>query len=306
MPPHEGKGIRLAVFQNEGDVGTPEAVQKNLHTLERAVARAAETFEAHLISFPELFLSGYNLFPEDADDLAMEIGGPELARVAAAAKKHGIAVLCPYPERAVVGGETCYYDAMALFDNGGILLKNYRKTHLWGPDERKIWHPGHALPEEGEAYTVHPVNGIPVGLLNCYEGEFSELARIFALKGAKLLVIPTAADLWTEFKTGTRTKKPYPDISRTLLPAHAFENDIFIAYSNHCGKEWHKGRLVAEYLGNSIVIDPHGQVMVAARNEPTFLVADCVPADYGDTHPLKTRYFQDRRPELYGELVGAK
>ena len=52
-----------------------------------------------------------------------------------------------------------------------------------------------------------------------------------------------------------------------------------------------------------MVADPHGQLLVAARNEVTLLIADCVPGDYGPTHPEDTDYLKDRRPELYGEFV---
>ena len=62
---------------------------------------------------------------------------------------------------------------------------------------------------------------MPVGLLNCYEAEFPELSRLLALRGAKLLVIPTAADAWAQLSNGERTDRPYPDVSRTLIPAHA-------------------------------------------------------------------------------------
>jgi predicted amidohydrolase len=98
---------------------------------------------------------------------------------------------------------------------------------------------------------------------------------------------------------GTRTDRPYPDVSRSLLPAHAFENDCFIAYANRCGEERVAGRPMAAYLGNSVVVGPHGDLLAAARCEPTLLLADCLPGEYGPTHPAGTRYQDDLRPELY-------
>ncbi|OMH29471.1 carbon-nitrogen hydrolase family protein [Motiliproteus sp. MSK22-1] len=303
--PEKGEGIRLAIYQGKGPAGTEQAIGHNFETLIQAVD-AAKRFDAQLISFPELFISGYDLTPETGHDLAMEVDGPWMRKVAEVAKEKEIAIICPYPEKAQVAGETRFYDAMALFDRDGRLLKNYRKTHLWGPDERKVWSFGYVYPEEGEPYTVSLVNGFPVGVLNCYEGEFFELARILALKGAKLVVIPTAADEWATLSDGSRTKKPYPDISKTLLPSHAYENEMFIAYSNHCNEETVDGKVQASYLGNSMVADPHGQMVVAARNEETLLVADCIPGDYGPTHPENTHYLKDRRPELYKELVATE
>lgn len=123
------------------------------------------------------------------------------------------------------------------------------------------------------------------------------------MKGAKLIVIPTTADESTLLSTGKWTKKPYPDISRNLIPAHAYENMIFISYCNRCQQETFNGEVVGKYLGNSMVANPHGELMLAAKNEVALLIADCVPSDYGSTHPENTNYLDDRRSELYSELT---
>jgi predicted amidohydrolase len=297
-PPAPGQGLRLALWQGTGDAATAEAVAANLERLE-AVCALAAGHGAQLLAFPELYLSGYIVTPDLARQLAEPVDGPSLRRVAAAARRHGLAIACPYPERATVGGEERFYDAIALFDRQGALLRNYRKTHLWGPDEKRCWTPGYLLPEEGAALTVQTINGLGVGLLNCYEAEFPELTRRLARLGAKLVLIPTAADAWAVLSDGTRTDRPYPDVSRSLLPAHAFENDCFIAYANRCGEERVAGRPMAAYLGNSVVVGPHGDLLAAARCEPTLLLADCLPGEYGPTHPAGTRYQDDLRPELY-------
>ena len=301
LAPAKGTGLRLAVYQGKGPAGTAEAISHNIAHLEQVVTTAV-TFGAQLISFPELYLSGYAITPATAHELAMEVTDPYLDQVSSIAKRHGIAIICPYPEKATLAGEIRYYDSIAVFAEDGVLLKNYSKTHLWGPDEKKIWNAGYELEEEGEAYTVFPVNDFPVGVLNCYEAEFSELARRQALIGAKFIVIPTAADESTVLSSGEWTTKPYPDISKTLIPAHAYESNIFISYSNRCLEETLNGKVVGKYLGNSMVANCHGELMVAAKNEVTLLVADCIPSDYGPTHPEDTNYLEDRRANLYEEL----
>jgi predicted amidohydrolase len=298
QPPGFAEGLRLALWQGTGTAATAAAVQQNLERLD-AVAAIAASQQVQLLAFPELYLSGYIVTPELARLLAEPVDGPSLQRVAAAARRHGLAIACPYPERAVVAGEERFYDAIALFDDQGVLLRNYRKTHLWGPDEQRCWTPGYLFAEEGEALTVQQVHGCAVGLLNCYEAEFPELSRRLALQGAQMILIPTAADAWALLSTGERTDRPYPDVSRSLIPAHAIHNQCFVAYANRCGVETVDGREMAAYLGNSIVAGPHGDVLVAARPEPTLLIADCLPSDYGPFHPAGTRYLDDRRPELY-------
>lgn len=297
-PPAPGEGLRLGIWQGSGTAATAEAVEENLSRLELLAAQGAE-LGVQLLAFPELYLSGYIVTPELARALAEPADGPSLTRVAAAAARHGLAIACPYPERAMVAGRERFYDAIALFDRDGSLLRNYRKTHLWGPDEKRCWSAGYLYPEEGEALVVQEVNGVGVGLLNCYEAEFPELSRRLALQGARLILIPTAADTWAVLSTGERTDRPYPDVSRSLIPANAIHNHCFVAYANRCGVETVQGREMAAYLGNSIVAGPHGDVLVAARPEPTLLVCDCVATDYGPLHPAGTRYHEDRRPELY-------
>jgi predicted amidohydrolase len=296
-PPELGQGLRVALWQGTGAAGTPEAVAANLDRMEK-VAMIAAGHGAQLLAFPELYLSGYMITPELARTLAEPVNGPSLQRVASIAHRHGMAVACPYPERAIVAAEEHFYDAIALFGAHGELLRNYRKTHLWGPDEKQCWSPGYLEAEEGPAFTVQQVNGIGVGLLNCYEAEFAELTRRLALLGAQIVLIPTAADAWAQLSDGRRTDRPYPDISRTLLPAHAFENGCFVAYVNRCGQETVNGLPMAGYLGNSILWGPHGDLLVAARAEPTLLLADCVPGQYGETHPIGTRYLEDLRADL--------
>lgn len=296
-PPAFGHGLRLALWQGTGTAATPEAVVANLDRLEE-VAAIASGHGAQLLAFPELYLSGYIVTPELARSLAEPVDGPNLQRVGAIAHRHGMALACPYPERAMVAGEEHFYDAIAIFGADGKLLRNYRKTHLWGPDEKLCWSPGYLKAEEGPAFTVQQVNGIGVGLLNCYEAEFAELTRRLALLGAQVVLIPTAADAWALLSDGRRTDRPYPDISRTLLPAHAFGNSCFVAYVNRCGEETVNGIPMAGYLGNSIVWGPHGDLLVAARSEPTLLLSDCVPGAYGVTHPTGTRYLEDLRTDL--------
>lgn len=78
----------------------------------------------------------------------------------------------------------------------------------------------------------------------------------------------------------------------------------FFAYSNRAGYEKRQGN-VWHYRGNSIVAGPHGDTIVAANHEQdTLLIADCMPAYYGDTHP-ETNYFylKDRRPNLYEQIT---
>ncbi|KYF75856.1 hypothetical protein BE17_23630 [Sorangium cellulosum] len=323
--PPELSHLRLGLYQGHGTVGDMAAVMRNLDVLRDAAARA-RGLGVHLLSFPELFLTGYDVTDAAAAHEMAESIQREgvLDQVAAAAKENELAIICPYPEAATVAGKRRHYDSIAVYGSDGGLLKNYRKTHLWGGDERNTWSFGHVHPEEGEAFTVFRVNGIGVGVLNCYEGEFPELFRILALRGAQLVVIPTAADEFTMLRTGERARTPYPNVD-FLIRANAYQNEMSCAYSNRRGLEMQGDQVMGSYLGNSCLVDPHGHYLLPEIDLPPvrsdkpgsgwgdhmLMIADCVPGFYGPTHPetlvrdrmAATHYISDRRWNLYGQLT---
>ena len=295
--PSRGSGIRLGIFQAEAACGEG-ATAKNMALLEHAVGHAKQ-FDVDLLAFPELFVPGYTLDPDTARSIAEYSDGPSVTRARAVARDNEMALIVPYGEKLDVPGEpTRYFDSIAVIDETGELLDSYRKTHLYAQQERDDWDVGDS------EFPVHRIQGFPVGVLNCYECEFPELVRILALKGAKLIVGPTAADSYYRLPNGERSRVPYPDVSRVQFPGHAFANNLFFAYCNHCGYEARSGD-VWHYRGNSIVYGPHGDTLVAAEHQQdTLLIADCVPAYYGKTHPEPGfHYLKDRRPELYRQLV---
>lgn len=297
--PERGSGIRLGIYQAQADSG-PGATEKNMKRLEEAV-KIAQKYNVQLLSFPELYVPGYTLSPEEAKQVAEYKDGPSITRAKEIAKAHNMALILPYAEKVDGSDGTRFYDSIAVISEKGQLLDSYKKTHLYGQQERDNWSFGTS------DYPVHAIFNFPVGVLNCYECEFPELQRILALNGAKLIVGPTAADNYYRLPDGERSKVPYPDIARILFPAAAYANNIFYAYANRCGYE-QRGKDQWHYRGNSIVCGPYGDILIAADHEQdTMLVADCIPADYGMTHPApKYYYLKDRRPALYEKLVAEK
>ena len=296
-PPVNGSGIRLGIYQAQAAYGKG-ATAKNMKRLEKAV-KLAKAYNVQLLSFPELYVPGYTLSPEMAREIAEYKNGPSIKKACEVAKKYNMGLIVPYAEKVDCPDDsTKYYDSIAVINEKGELLNSYRKTHLYGQQERDNWDFG------SSDYPVYNIFGFPVGVLNCYECEFPELQRILALNGAKLIVGPTAADNYYRLPNGKRSKVPYPDISRILIPANAYANNIFFAYSNRSGYE-KRGNDQWHYRGNSIICGPHGDIIVEANHEQdTMLIADCIPAYYGMTHPAPNYYFlKDRRPDLYHKLV---
>jgi len=283
-PPAAGEGLRIALYQGEGQVGDRAAVEANLARLEEVVP-FARWYGAHVAVFPEKYPSGYAITERQLKDegLAEPADGAMLAHVRAVAQAHGIAVVLPYAEVAAGPGGKRYYDSIAFIGPDGALLSNYRKTHLYGAAERRNYSFGDELPP------VNLVNGVPVGILNCYECEFPELYRHLAAKGAKLIIGPTAADGHFPLADGRPTQVAYPDATEHIIPALAAIYRVFVAYCNRRGWERVPGVGCWQYQGNSGVWAPDGKAVLASgpeeRSNDTLFVADCLPAEHPPFSP---------------------
>lgn len=259
--------MKIALWQCEGFPGDKEA---NLVALE-STSKAAAAAGASILLCPECWLSGYNI-GNAAGALAEPREGASALRIGALARRYQLAIAYGYAER---NASDQVFNSVQVMGPDGESLANYRKTHLWGPDERATYQPGAQLEVPFE------LGGFKIGLLICYDVEFPENARSLALQGADLILVPTA--LSTEFAT-------VPDI---LVPARAYENQLYIAYCNHAGIE--NGM---HFLGRSVLAGMDGQPLAKAGVSDALLVAQISqPARMAAA--AANPFLNDRRAELY-------
>ena len=245
--------LRLALLQCESQPGD---VSANLRRLDHVCAQAAAA-GAHLLVTPEMFLTGYNIGAlgvaglAERAERASAAGGARRSRVAAVAaiaRRHRIAIAFGHPERDDAGS---IFNTAVCVDASGQRLGSYRKTHLFGDLDRSMFSAGSG---DEPLFDLH---GWHVGMLICYDVEFAENARRLALQGADLIVVPTANMTGFEF------------VAQHLIPTRAYENQVFVAYTNYCGNE---GDLA--YHGLSAVAAPDGRVLTRGGNEAGLLIAD--------------------------------
>ncbi|HEY9639812.1 MAG TPA: nitrilase-related carbon-nitrogen hydrolase, partial [Coleofasciculaceae cyanobacterium] len=195
--------------------------------------------------------------------------GKSLQCVAQIAHDHQLHLLVGYAEKA----DNTVYNSAALIDAEGNRVANYRKIHLFGSEERRLFTPG-------KHWVIQTIAGFKVGILICFDVEFPEAVRALALQGAELIAAPTA--------NGDAR------ISKLVVPARALENQLFIAYANRAGME---GDL--EYCGLSTIADPEGRVLVQADDQEGLWM---VQLDRHAISQARSQYFylHERRAELYG------
>jgi predicted amidohydrolase len=259
--------MRLALWQTEGH---PEDKATNLAVLSR-IAQASAIAGADLLLCPECWLSGYNLSEKACAQEAEPQGGPSMVAIGKIAASNNIAVAYGYAER---DGATLYNSA-AFIGPDGNLLGHYRKVHLFSAFEYARYT---ASKEFAPPFLYRDWR---IGFLICYDVEFPEAARGVALQGADLLLVPTALT------------PEYSAVPDRIVPARAVENQIFVAYCNHSGKE--NG---LEFLGGSCIAGPYGEKLAAAGSGDALLIAD-ISHDILERAKPVFPYRRDRRPELY-------
>lgn len=256
--------MKIAGLQMCSVVGDVDA---NLARIERAAENAAAD-GAQLLIAPELALTGYGA-GERFPSLASPADGSLPERLSAIAHRHGIAIVAGFAER---DGEIIYNSALLTGGEGKSAV--YRKSHLYGPYEKQWFR------SETPSAVLATVGNVKLGMLICYDVEFPENVRRLAQAGADLIVVPTALP---EGASGRF-------IAEHMIRVRAFENQVFVAYINHCGADEH-----FIYAGRSCIAAPDGSLLAQApANEEALLLADVNTGAFAQSRTENT-YLSDLR-----------
>jgi predicted amidohydrolase len=269
----------FAAVQMQSQPGELEAnFECMTHHLEIASGQGA-----HVVLFPEVALTGYDLTPASAAEAADHIPGKWTDRMVEHCARLDLLACFGLVE---TGADGRYYNAAALVGPEG-LMGGYRKIHLpfMGADRHLA--PGGRL--DGPFATAQGRLGIQI----CYDLRFPETMRAPALRGAQAVLVPTALPSAATI---------FPEV---LNRARSVENRIYIVSANHIGEEGG-----STYMGRSQIVGPDGSVLAeAGPEEETILYAEIDLAE-ADRKKLVFRpgeyeldLFGARQPELYGDLV---
>lgn len=245
---------------------TPEPWDKEANFAKLAVyARRAKAAGAQVIVAPEGYLEGYvgnekrtpGLEQKRYTAIAEEIDGPLMRRVAGLAEELSVYLMVGFAERR--GGAV--YNSAVLFNPAGKVASNYAKSHT-ADDE--------PFNTKGKDFPVIQTEHGPWGTLICFDRQLPETARILALKGARLILVPA----WGG----------YSEMNDLMMRVRAYENGVHLAFV-------HPKR--------ALIINSHGKVLAQNDGERDQFVLARIQLDQGERPgPMK-----GRRPELYGDLV---
>jgi N-carbamoylputrescine amidase len=242
---------------------------------------------ADLICFPEMGF--HQFFPQHRAearffDWAEAVpGGRIVQRLVSVARDARIAIVPNLFERAGPGE---YYDCSPVIDADGSYRGLSRMVHIAEApcfNEKFYYRPG------GGEFPVFDTKAGRIGIAICYDRHYPEQLRILALRGCGVLLVPLAAV----------SREQWPMFEMEMQVA-SFQNQYFSVVVNRVGRE---GEM--EFLGRSFVTDPFGNVIArAADGQPDLMLVD-IDLDAIDRARRVIPHFRDRRPELYGPVVGS-
>ena len=267
-------------------------IEANLSSAEDAV-RNAHAQNAHVIVLPELFETPYFCKTQQYRhlDLAKPLAqNPLIERFSALAAELEVVLPISYFERDT----NTFYNSLVMIDADGTVLHNYRKSHIPdgpGYSEKFYFTPGDT------GFTVWNTAYGVLGAGICWDQWFPEVARCCALAGAEAMLYPTAI--------GSEPQDPTLDSSghwQRVMQGHAAANILPVIASNRVGVEQDDG-VETTFYGKSFVADHTGQIIADAGAEEEILVAT-FDLDATANYRRSWGVFRDRRPELYGPIVG--
>ncbi len=278
---NNGTALKVAAVQME-----PRLLDKE-RNLARCLefARTAAAEGARLIVLPECALTGYVFQSlEEALPVCEAVPGPSTERIAGLCRDLEVHIVLGLLE---TDGDRHYNTAVLLGPEG--IAGRYRKIHLPYLGIDRFLDHGDSAPAVFDTAIGH------IGIGICYDAMFPEHARVLALLGADILVLPTN---WPQNRAEF--------IPEHVIPTRAAENRIFIIAANRVGQERN-----ARFIGHSVIVHCAKGVVLAAggSDEETILYAEIDPALAREKHVIispgefEIDICKDRRPELYGVVT---
>ena len=272
--------------------------EDNISRLENSIRQLKEQ-GAQLVVMQELHNSLYFCQVENVNnfDLAEPIPGPSTERFGKLAKELGIVIVTSLFEKRAPG---LYHKTAVVIENDGTIAGKYRKMHI--PDDPAYYEKFYFTPGDIGFEPIKTSVGT-LGVLVCWDQWYPEAARLMALKGAEMLIYPTA--IGYESSDTPEEQERQREAWTTVQRGHAVANGIPVIAVNRTGHEPDPSGQTKgiSFWGSSFVAGPQGEMIFRApKDEDASVVLDIDIA-----HSEQVRrwwpFLRDRRIDRYGEIT---
>ena len=281
--------VTFAATQMACSKNSKDNIDKAINIIESAAKKGA-----NVVLIQELFETQY--FCKDQKEELFELAkpfedNPTIHLMSKVAKDNNVVLPISFFEKA----NKAHFNTIAMIDSDGTIMGKYRKSHIPdgpGYQEKFYFNPGNT------GFKVWDTKFCKVGVGICWDQWSSEAAKIMALKGAEVILYPTAIggepDNNDDFDSS--------DMWQRAMIGHAAVNQVPIVASNRIGSE--EGYEVSNFFyGRSFITDFTGEIKAeASRDKEEILIAK-IDLDEAEGFRNSWGIFRDRRPDLYRALL---
>jgi N-carbamoylputrescine amidase len=285
--------MKVALVQKKYYGNTETTIEKTVEDIKKASLNGAE-----LIVLQELHQNEY--FCQSEDTKFFDYAGSweeDITFWSTVAKANRVVLVTSLFEKRTAG---LYHNTAVVFEKDGTVAGKYRKMHI--PDDPGFYEKFYFTPGDLGFEPIQTSVG-KLGVLVCWDQWYPEAARIMTLRGAEMLIYPTAIG-WFDGDNEAEKQRQL-DSWITIQRSHAIANGVPVLSCNRVGFEADSAGVMhgIRFWGNSFVCDPQGSLIAQAGSvDETILYADI---DHQRTKEVRDiwPFLRDRRIEAYGNLL---
>ena len=277
--------------QNSSDVATNR--QSLINKIKQLAAMGAQ-----LVVLPELHDSLYFCQVESVDnfDLAVEIPGSETEQYAAVARECGIVLVTSMFEKRATG---LYHNTAVVYDTDGSVAGQYRKMHI--PDDPAYYEKFYFTPGDQGFIPIDTSLG-RLGVMVCWDQWYPEGARLMAMRGAQMLIYPTA--IGYESSDTPDEQERQREAWTTVQRGHAVANGLPVVTVNRVGHEPDPSGQTRgiQFWGSSFVAGPQGELLYRGPKDAEDLQVIDIDMERSEQVRRWWPFLRDRRIDHYHDL----
>lgn len=273
-------------------------VRGNILRLAEGVADLARR-GAELIVLQELHNSLYFCQVEDVNnfDLAEPIPGPSTQMFGELARQYGVVIVTSLFERRAPG---LYHNTAVVIERDGTIAGKYRKMHI--PDDPAYYEKFYFTPGDLGFKPIDTSVG-RLGVMVCWDQWYPEAARLMTLRGAELLIYPTAIGyaLSDEPDEQQRQRRAWQTVQR----GHAVANGLPVVTVNRVGFEPDPSGQTGgiQFWGTSFVAGPQGELFYEASEDEEESIIVSIDMEHSEQVRRWWPFLRDRRIDDYAEIT---
>ncbi|EBD1886378.1 N-carbamoylputrescine amidohydrolase [Campylobacter jejuni] len=285
--------MKIALIQQKFHLNKEQTIKKTCEFIEEASKQGAE-----LVCLGELHQSEYFCQSENVDffDYANDYE-KDVKFWANIARKNQIVLITSLFEKRSAG---LYHNTAVVFEKDGSIAGKYRKMHI--PDDPCFYEKFYFTPGDLGFEPINTSLG-KLGVLICWDQWYPEAARIMALKGAEILIYPTAIGWFDKDKDEEKQRQLNAWLG--VQKGHAIANGLYVVAINRVGFEKDVSRVEEgiRFWGNSFVFGPQGEelCLLDSQNECVKIIE--IDKKRSENVRRWWPFLRDRRIEYFTDLT---